>query len=87
MVRRDNEIASRERIARCAISRLELPDALGTNGTNPLDDIFNEDIAISKGRQIKTAEELIECVTRKRLGCSSDYGLSAGGGTGMPTEK
>ena len=46
MVCRDNEVASREHIVRCAMSRLELTAVLDINGTNPLDDILNEDIRI-----------------------------------------
>lgn len=45
---RDNEEAYREHIIRCAISRLELPRALSANGTNPLDNIFNEDVTIKR---------------------------------------
>lgn len=41
IVCRDNEVAFREHIARCAISGLGLTKALGASGTNPLDDILN----------------------------------------------
>ena len=71
MVCRDDEVASREHIARCAMSRLELTATPSANGTNPLDDILNEDITMKEGRGVKTAEEIIEYITRKCLGRSS----------------
>ena len=77
MACRGNEMASREHIARCAMSRLELTETLGANGTNPLDDILNEDVTIKEGRGIKTAEEMIEYITRKCLGRSSGCRSSA----------
>ena len=67
----NNEVASREHIARCATSRLETTEALCDNGTNPLDNILNEDATIREGRGIKTTEEIIEYITRKCLRRSS----------------
>ena len=58
MVCRDNEVASREHIVRCAMSRLELTAALDVNGTNSLDDILSGDITIKEGKVVETAEKI-----------------------------
>lgn len=56
------QTVSRENISRCALSRIksiETQSSSGT-GTNPLDNILNEDAVMRKRQGMERAEELIE---------------------------
>lgn len=54
MARRKNKGAFREYIDRCAMSKLEKQEPPSTRGTNPLDNILNENATIEEGRLVKT---------------------------------
>lgn len=66
------EVATREHVAKCAMSKIKASEYHGTANTNPLDEILNEEDMLKRGTRISIAEEMIEIITCKCLG-RGDY--------------
>ena len=66
----EQEVASRDHVARCAMLEMESQDVVSTN---PLDKILNEDDTLVRGSRVAVAEELMEYIIQKCLGRSSNY--------------
>lgn len=67
----EEEVTTREHVARCAMSGTKSNIGLGNQETNPLDDILNDNDTITAGEQMSKINEIIEYIVQRCLGRST----------------